>query len=83
MSVIWDGEMAQGLGVLLALPQDLGLIPSNHSEQVITAYNSSSRDSNTLFLLFHPQAPTQIHVYTHTHTGTHTDIHTHMHTPCT
>ena len=81
MSVVWAGEKARGLGVLPALPEDLGLIPRTHSEQVTTVYNFCTRGFNTLSLLSPPEAPSHIHIYTHTDTHIQTDTHTHAHPP--
>ena len=54
-----DGELAQRLKALAALPKDLGFILSTHLI-VQNIYNSSNRISNTLFC--HHPAHTGIHI---------------------
>jgi len=64
--------MSQGLKVSAALPEDPDSVPSTHVEQFITAYNSSSRESNPLPDLTDHLCACGIHIHTHKHTHTHT-----------
>lgn len=56
----WGWRNAQELRVLVAFPEDLGLIPNSH----IDSYNSSSRESNTLFWPL--QVPGMYKLHSHT-----------------
>lgn len=62
-------EIAQGLGALAALPQDLSWGSSTNGGRLRATCNSSSKGSGTLF--WPPQAPVNCKLYSHKFSHTH------------
>lgn len=61
-------KMVQLLRKVAALAEDLNVAPSTHTGRLTTAYNSSSRESDTFFWL--PQVPECICICTYTDINT-------------
>jgi len=63
---LWAQEMAQWLGALAGLLEDLSLDPSNHVWQLTTARNSSyhqyqNPENSTDFIISHPHTHPHLH----------------------